>query len=182
MNNGKKDKHRNGKKQKTPDQLKADLIKSIRMTVTKEDLALLEAVKQGARLKCRRGSHHTYSIMLGKSGQYYYGLQQTYHRAGDLETCAEEMAKGNLQLNADVCVTVATVHFLPLPDREDGGVTTIVPPCSGCATRLRHLEMTQHAPLGVLVFHKEEVLKVPPEYAHLFTYPIAYNGDGTSKF
>ena len=183
--NGKDKRGGNGRKQKlpkSPEKIKAELIRSIQMPVTKADLELLELVKQGARSKCKRGSHHLYSMMLGKSGQYYCGLQQTYHRAADLETCAEEMAKGNLQLNADICVTVATVHFLPVPDREDGGITTIVPPCAGCGTRLRHLEITQGASLGVLVFHKNEVIKVPPEYAMLFTYPIAYNENGTSKF
>lgn len=165
-----------------PEILKEILIQSIRMPVTEDDLELLEETKRGAREHCIRHIHHTFCLILGKSGKKHEGLQQTYRRAGDLESCAEVMAKGNCQFRRDIAVTVAVVHFYPMHDREDGGVVTIVPPCASCSTRLRHLELQQGAGMGVLVFYKDLILKVPPKYAYLFTYPVNYNNDNTPVF
>lgn len=161
---------------------KQALIEKIKMPLTEADFLLLEEAKKMAKKKCKRGLHHTCCLILGKSGRYYPGLQQTYHRAADIETCAEEMAKGNIQYAQDSAETVVTIHFMPIEHRADGGVTTIVPPCSGCATRLRHLALVQHSPVGVIVYHDDKPIKIPPEYSFLFSYPIGYNGDGTSKF
>ena len=82
---GKKNKFEKGK---TTEQIRDELIKAIEMPVTKEDLELLEEVKKGARKKCVRGLHHTYSIILGRSGKYHEGIQQTYRRFKSI--CPEE--------------------------------------------------------------------------------------------
>ena len=151
------------------------LIQACRMPVTEEDEAQIEATKQEARRRIRRGKHHTFCYIRGASGRLHAGIQRTYHRAGDADTCAEEVAIGNLAIAEEPGCTAVTVHFMPIAEREDGGVTSIVSPCSTCATRLRIVEEQQGEPLGVIVYHKGEVIKVPAWLSVLFLYPAEHD-------
>lgn len=158
------------------------LIQKNRMPLTQEDQDLLEAAKQQARERVVRGAHHNFCYILGESGNLYPGLQETYRRDAEVETCAEVGAINNLDLARDRPRTVATVHFMPIPERDGNGATTIVPPCLRCAGRFRHLYIRHHHDFGIIVYHSREVLKVSVRIVHLFQYPHGYNGDGTSQF
>jgi len=158
------------------------LIQRNRMPLTEQDQDLLEAAKQQARERIERGAHHTFCYVLGESGNLYAGIQETYRRAGDLETCAEVGAISNLDIAREKPKTAVTVHFMPIPERDGKGVTTVVPPCLSCAGRFRHLHLRHHHDFGIIVYHSREVIKVSVKVVHLFQYPHGYNGDGTSQF
>lgn len=159
------------------------LIQKNRMPITKEDEELIEDAKQQARDRVVRGAHHTFSYILGEDGVKYSGLQETYRREADTETCAEPGAIQNLDIARVKPKTVVTVHFLPMEVREGRGVTTIVPPCLRCAARFRHLSVRHdNHNFGIIVYHRQELIKVSVRIAHLFQYPSGYNGDGTATY
>ncbi len=152
------------------------LIEQSKLPVSKEDLEQVELTKQEARRLIKRGKHHTFCLIRDQTGKFHRGLQRTYHRHGAEDTCAEEGAISDLSCDQAVAVTVSTVHFMPIPERGEGeGVTSIVAPCYDCANRLRIVEIEQGETIGVIVYHRDQIIKVPAHLAVLFNYPVKHD-------
>jgi cytidine deaminase len=151
------------------------LIQKNRMPLTDEDRELLRLTETESRNYIKRGQHHLFSYILGESGKFHAGVQETYPRDADCESCAEVGAISSLDIARDKPKTVCTVHFMPIAERGGSGVTTIVPPCLRCSGRFRHLYKRHNDHnFGIIVYWNEEVIKVSVTVAHLLQYPEGY--------